>query len=188
MNLGNTKLKVLEGQEGEEHILGMISRETCHRGVFSDCTSLVSINLPSTLTKVGEGTFYGRTSLESIDMSGTEKVSVIGGRTNQSKQIGAFEGCSSLKAVKLSPSISSIEDRAFRGCYALNSITIPSGVKRITFNGWRDKLLDKMAELADNPLFAADPLLIMGALVAGAHPECVQGDNAAFSGCSQLAA
>ena len=45
--------------------------------------------------------------------------------------IGAFDGCSSLKSIKIPESVTSIENGAFKNCSSLKSIKIPEGVTSI---------------------------------------------------------
>ena len=57
---------------------------------FSDCLDLASVTLPSTVTSVGAGAFYGCTKLESVDLP---RVTAIGEY--------AFYGCSALASATL---------------------------------------------------------------------------------------
>ena len=114
------------------------------KSAFYGCTSLKSINIPSTVTKIGryafgdcnslcelvlndglreigEYTFRGSESLESIQLPST--VSEIGHH--------AFVCCSSLREVVLSDGLEKIGRNAFVHCNALQSITIPSTVDEI---------------------------------------------------------
>ncbi|MBQ9714490.1 MAG: S8 family serine peptidase [Clostridia bacterium] len=79
--------------------------------VFSGCTSLTQIALPSTLTSIGANAFAGCTGLTSITIPAS--VTSIGN--------GAFDGCANLETVKFygSPSIG---DYAFRNCGDLSSV------------------------------------------------------------------
>ena len=49
----------------------------------------------------------------------------------------AFRGCSGLRSVTIPNSVSSIGDRAFRGCYRLRSVTIPNSVTSIGEEAFR---------------------------------------------------
>ena len=88
---------------------------------FSDCSSLTSITIPSSVTSIGGSAFYGCTSLTSITIP--ESVTSIGSY--------AFYGCSSLTSVTIPDSVTSIEWGAFSGCSSLTSITIPDSVTSI---------------------------------------------------------
>ena len=47
-----------------------------------------------------------------------------------------FSGCSRLKAVYRTDSISAIWGNAFEGCDALTSLTIPAGVEKVNYNAF----------------------------------------------------
>ncbi len=88
---------------------------------FSDCRSLTSIHIPSSVTFIGEHAFSHCRSLTSIhipsSVTGIEKF--------------AFSGCSSLTSIHIPRSVRSIGECAFYGCRHLTSITIPSSVTSI---------------------------------------------------------
>ena len=88
---------------------------------FSGCTSLVSINIPNSVTRIGDSAFSGCTSLASIDIP------------NSVTDIGnfAFSGCTSLASIDIPNSVTSIGFSAFRGCTSLASIDIPNSVTSI---------------------------------------------------------
>ena len=91
------------------------------RYAFSDCSSLTSINIPSSVTSIGDWAFNGCSSLTSIIIP----YSVT------SIEYGAFNGCSSLTSINISPSVTRIGERTFDGCSSLTSINIPSSVTSI---------------------------------------------------------
>lgn len=84
-------------------------------GAFHDCTSLVTLNLPS-IEYIGDMTFSGCTSLTSIDIPSSVKE--IGG--------SAFRGCSSLTHIDLK-NVSTIGSNAFIGT-SISSLVIPKSV------------------------------------------------------------
>lgn len=87
-------------------------------GGFQDCVSLVSIELPDTLTSIGYNAFMGCTALKEINIPAT--VTSIGEN--------AFCGCSSLVTVELPEVLTSIGDSAFSYCTSLLSIAMPDSV------------------------------------------------------------
>ena len=102
-------------------------------GIFSDCTSLTTVNWESQLP-IPSGTFKGCTSLKNVTIN--DGVTAIG----QS----AFMGCSSLESITLPTGLTllgrtsgnpSITDKSevFSGCTSLKSIELPVG---ITWLGW----------------------------------------------------
>ena len=80
---------------------------------FSGCTSLASINVPSTVTEFGEHAFSYCSSLPSINIP--DGVTRIGYYT--------FTFCGSLTSVVIPSSVTTIRARAFYGCTSLTSIT-----------------------------------------------------------------
>ena len=82
-------------------------------GVFEGCQGLKSITIPSSISTIGDYMFAGCTNLESV----TFEASSI------SVWAHAFEDCTSLKEVSASK-ITYVDVAAFKGCTALNSITL----------------------------------------------------------------
>ena len=96
--------------------------------VFRGCTSLTSINIPSSVTEIGWYAFSGCSSLTSVNIPSSVKS--IGDYT--------FSSCSSLTSVNIPSSVTWIGDGAFSGCSSLTSVNIPSSVTCIehkTFKG-----------------------------------------------------
>ncbi len=112
-------------------------------GAFYNCTSLTSIELPNTLTYMGGEAFYNANSLTKVKLS--ENLLEIRGNTFEDcssltsitipdsvTRIGghAFYGNVSLKEVNITENskLKEIGSSAFRKCYNLNEITLPSGI------------------------------------------------------------
>lgn len=72
---------------------------------FSGCADLVSVILPSTITSIGDGTFFNCTALLSVTIP------------NSLTNIGsyAFYGCRNLNTITFPEQIT-IQDNAFKGC------------------------------------------------------------------------
>ena len=94
---------------------------------FAGCTSLRSINLPSTLTNLGYdergggcgSVFEGCSSLTSITIpSGVNGISR-----------NTFKNCTALKKVDIKGRLKAIESDAFAGCTSLESIDLSNGIK-----------------------------------------------------------
>ena len=88
------------------------------KDAFRSCSSLTSVNIPESVTKIEGDAFSGCTGLTSILIS--EGVVSIGE--------DAFRSCSSLTLVHIPESVTSIEDHAFYNCHSLTSAYIPSRV------------------------------------------------------------
>lgn len=81
-------------------------------------STLVSITLGPSVTKIGYAAFRGCSKIEELHMPGS--VQSIGMR--------AFDGCTSLRYVTLSENTVSIGSEAFSGCRNLQEITLPGSV------------------------------------------------------------
>ena len=85
---------------------------------FYNCTSLTSINIPSSVTSLGDGCFKDCTSLTSIDIPSS--VTSFGDY--------CFQNCTSLTSIDIPSSVTSLGDGCFQNCTSLTSINIPSSV------------------------------------------------------------
>lgn len=88
---------------------------------FANCKSLVNITLPKNLTKIDFGAFSCCESL--VTMIIPDKVTKI--------EVELFVNCKSLENIVLPNSIVEICDSAFAGCKSLNSLIIPNNVTKI---------------------------------------------------------
>ena len=111
---------------------------------FENCTSLISVTIPSSVTSIGQGAFDGCSSLTSVtlpnnitninmhtfqDCSSLTSVTIPNSVT--SIESGAFYRCSSLSSITFPEGLTTIEDHAFSNCTSLISVTIPSSVTSI---------------------------------------------------------
>ena len=85
---------------------------------FYGCSSLTSVNIPSSVKWIGSYAFYGCSSLTNINIPSS--VTEI--------DRGAFSGCSSLTSVNIPSSVKWIGESTFSGCSSLTSVNIPSSV------------------------------------------------------------
>ena len=84
-------------------------------------TKAESVNLPDSITKIGEDAFCCCTYLQNINIPcNTEAIGE-----------GAFYSCYSLESVDIPPSLKIIEDLAFCRCTCLTELDIPDGVEKI---------------------------------------------------------
>ena len=90
-------------------------------GTFYRCSGLTNITIPDSVTSIGYMAFRNCTSLTSITIP--DSVTSIGER--------AFEYCTSLTSVTVGNAVTSIGDDAFHYCTSLTSITIPDSVTSI---------------------------------------------------------
>ena len=120
---------------------------------FYNCTSIENITLPDSVSSVGNYTFYGCTALTCITVGsgntayktingnlysydGTELIQYAVGKTDTSFIIPdgvstindyAFYGCYALTDITIADSVTNIAGYAFYGCTALSCITVGSG-------------------------------------------------------------
>ena len=108
---------------------------------FRDCSGLTSIEIPNSVTSIGEEVFSGCSGLKSLTIpsrlinSSIQKCSKLESLTVYGDVIPS--NCSQL--IKNNPSLASvtiedatsIADHAFSGCSGLTSINIPDGVTSI---------------------------------------------------------
>lgn len=103
--------------------------------MFANCTSLISVKLPDSITKIPEGVFKGCTALNYVYNS--QNITSIGKEAFQgcahlleatypkveAIENYAFDGCSDLKAIKFEK-CSSIGDYAFRNCKSATAFAV----------------------------------------------------------------
>jgi len=89
--------------------------------VFSGCSGLASVIIPSSVTSIGPFAFYNCSGLTSVSIPSS--VTSIGPF--------AFYNCSGLTSVTIPEGVTSIGGHAFSGCSSLTSVTIPEGVTSI---------------------------------------------------------
>ena len=89
--------------------------------VFSQCTSLTSITIPSSITSIGDSAFWSCSGLKTITIP--DNVTTIGH--------SAFYNCDGLTSAEIGRNVTSIGDCAFLGCLNIPEITIPDKVTSI---------------------------------------------------------
>ena len=91
------------------------------QGAFGTCTALRSVSIPKNVTTIGHSAFSDCTSLTSITIP--EGVTAIDAFT--------FSGCTSLGTVKLPATLTTIGDYAFYGCRSLRTADLPAALTSI---------------------------------------------------------
>ena len=92
---------------------------------FSECTALQSVEFPSTLEVMEFSSFWGCTSLTTIDLSKTKVASI---------EAALFRNCSSLTSVSFGPGTSVFNNTVFVGCSSLTTIDLSLCEAVPTFN------------------------------------------------------
>ena len=132
----------LFGKDGNQ--IDISNLELIENNTFWNCTSLVSIQIPNSVTSIGNYAFASCTSLTSIQIPDSvesiENYAFYNCTSLASIQIPdsvksirkyAFAHCTSLTAIEIPDSVTSIEYDAFQSCESLASIKIPDSVKSI---------------------------------------------------------
>lgn len=83
---------------------------------FRNCTGLLSVTIPNSITSIEGYAFYNCSGLTSITIPNS--VTVIGN--------ASFFGCTGLTSLSIPSSVTTIDDLAFCGCTGLTSLSIPS--------------------------------------------------------------
>lgn len=122
--------------------------ETIAANEFKDNTSLTGIEIPESVTTVGDSAFQGCTALTSIALQNalignsmfrqcTALTSIDIPETVTSIGTYAFQGCTGLTSVEIPETVTSIGDSIFRGCSGITSATVGGGVTAIPNNAFR---------------------------------------------------
>lgn len=101
--------------------------------IFRTNTTMTSVVLPDTITKISHAAFRKCQALKEINLP--KNITEISYR--------AFSGCESLESISLHEGITSIGKNAFIGCSALKEITIPSSVNTIDDKAFADSSQSK---------------------------------------------
>ncbi len=119
--------------------------------------AVASVSVPSSVTKIGNNVFAGKTSLKSFNFGGITEIGdyAFAGSGLTSVTLpasveyvgkGAFEGCVNLASANIADTkIDALSDSAFRSCDSLKTITLPSGVTAIGASAFEDTPLQSIA-------------------------------------------
>lgn len=125
----NSLLKSIEGK----------CNDKAYFGVFSDCTALTSICIPTNVESIGVTAFRGCTALKSVSFEKDSKLSFIEGNIDEYN--GAFSYCEKMTIFDAEncTRLQMIGDAAFYGNVGLNAFrlgtTIPPVVGNMSFLG-----------------------------------------------------
>lgn len=137
-----------------------------------------SVIIPSTVTNIGDSSFYGCTNLTSITIP------------NNVTNIGAyaFHDCINLASVVIPDSVTTIGDRAFKNCKSLESITLPDKIHNIgvhTFWGCTSlKSIKFPAKLSTIGIYAFNECYNLKSITLPEELYCIE--SGAFTKCIKL--
>jgi len=162
----NTSITLLDGTKG------------IAASAFSDCTNLISITIPGSVTSIWEDTFYGCTSLANVTIG--NGVTSLGFRS--------FSGCTSLISITIPSGVTNIWDNTFENCTSLQNVIIPNSVTSIgvsAFSGCNSlqsvTIPDSVISIGLNSFSGCSSLT--GITISGSVTSIGHG---AFSGCTSL--
>ena len=107
-------------EEIETIVIGNGVTSICE-SAFYYCTGLTSIEIPASVTSIGDYAFYC-TNLTTVTFAAGSQLTSIGAN--------AFDG-TGLTSIEIPASVTSIGENAFESCNKLTSITIPASVTSI---------------------------------------------------------
>ena len=124
----NTVLYTYKGTMPPNTSIAVKDGTTCiGGGAFKDCSNLVSVEIPQSVTRICEHAFT-RTGLKEI----TLPTSIL------SLGLGAFSNCSNLTSVTLSEGLERVTGEAFVNCTNLTTVTLPSTITLLSSNAFRN--------------------------------------------------
>ncbi len=97
--------------------------ESIQTRAFGHRLNLKTIEIPSSITIIGNSAFINCTELTSVTFVKNSQLTTIAAY--------AFSGCSSLTSIEIPPSVTTIAREAFVGCSSLISVEIPLSVTTI---------------------------------------------------------
>ena len=140
-------------------------------------SGLTSITLPC-VKGIGTYCFYNCEKLISVDLSNSPMTSL---------PAYAFDGCKSLKEIKLPESLISLGSSCFSNCSSLKSITLPNSVTTIGSSCFRDCTALETIAIPNGVTTLYDCFCYCAALKNVTLPESLQTiGSSTFYGCSAL--
>ena len=145
---------------------------------------VTNLIIPNNVTNIGNYTFYGCTSLESVSISNS--VTSIGSQ--------AFYGCTNLASVTIPNSVESIGNNAFAGCSNLKSVTINSDAILSKSNSSYSSLTNIFGKQVTNYIIGDEVTIIGGYAFSGCSDlvsitigkSVISVGNSAFNSCNKL--
>ena len=142
---GKVKIPKSIKHEGEKYRVTSIGLDA-----FQNCHDLISVNIPSSVTRIEEQAFFRCYGITSIDIPNS--VTSIGGL--------AFYHCDNLSSIEIPNSVESIGFEAFRDCEKLTTVEIGKSVLYIGPKAFLDTPLKSIVVNKKNPYLASKDNII----------------------------
>ena len=146
---------------------------------FNGCSSLTSINLPNSVTEIGERAFYGCTGMKSLELP--SNLTSIGKY--------AFYSCRSLASIIIPNFVTEIGERTFADCISLASIKLSNSLKKIQDGAFSECVKLEEIEIPNSVTsIGSGALASCTSLSRVVIPNSVSslGKYGVFNGCSSL--
>ena len=191
-------LKIPASVKNEAEEYSVISVED---GAFMDCSALVSVSIPESVTSIGRDAFSGCKELTSVSVPANVTeikncvfyncealASVTLGNSVTLIADSAFMNCSALASVPIPESVTSIGRDAFSGCRELSSVSVPANVTEIKSGVFHNCEALASVTLGNSIVSIGNKAFQnCGSLVSIALPESVTSIGSdAFAGCIAL--
>ena len=158
-----------ENNSSLKTICGATYDYSYYGGAFSDCISLISIEIPASVETIEAAAFKGCSKLATVTFEkGSQLKTIGGGYSNSSDYYGAFSDCTGLQEAYIGDGVTEIAAKAFAECTALKTVVIGKSIQRIgdqafnTRSSWDQMTLEKITVLFDDIASGSVPVLERG--------------------------